>query len=146
MKINFILLSLVLFLFSSINAQDQATLMQQESEFTYIFKITDGQAFQLYESPEKPLADSYFEQLIDSFPSGEDYQKSLPQGHYIKTSAQKNIQQTYYQSIKDFDVFTFNNAKYLIVQVYNKNAEIIEDAEVYVGNKKRFSAMSSWGF
>ena len=136
MKINFILFSLVLFLFSSTNAQDQATLMQQESEFTYIFKISDKQVFQLYESPEKPLADAYFEQLIDSFPTGEDYQKSLPQGHYIKTSAQKNIQQTYYQSIKDFDVFTFNNAKDLIVQVYNKNAEIIEDAEVYVGNKK----------
>jgi TonB-dependent SusC/RagA subfamily outer membrane receptor len=108
---------------------------QKESKYTYIFEISESQALSFFEENRVKLDKNYYERLIDSFPASESYQNDLPIGHYIKTNSNKNLQHTYYQSVKDFEVFVFNNAKDLIVQVYNKGGEILSDVEVTIDNK-----------
>jgi len=130
-----IILSLVLFFVSLQFSFAQKNFEQKRSEYTYIFKISEKQAFSLFKKNGSKLDKTYYESLIDSFPASENYQKDLPRGHYIKTNANKNIQYSYYQSVKNFKVFVFNNAKDLIIQVYNKKGKALSDVEVKIDNK-----------
>jgi len=129
-----LLLFLISFSISKSFAQDY--FEKQQSEFTYIFKISSEQALSLYEDSPTELDQAFFKQLVDSFPQAETYKKQLPVGHYLKTNARKNIQHTYYQFISDFQTFVLNNSKDLIIQVYDQNGEIKKNAEVRVGNKQ----------
>lgn len=138
MKKKLLIHTLILMFGIQFPIQAQALFDKQSSENTYIFKLTNQQAFQLYKETPTQLDNSFFTHVIDSFPIHQEYTKRLPQGHYIQTSAKKNIQESSFTSVQDFDVFVLNNAQDLIIQVRKTSSEIISDAKVFVGKKQLY--------
>ncbi len=124
------------FFFISVVANSQQLFSDQQSENTYIYQITNEQTLQLFKATPSSLSEAHFTRLVDSFPSDQDYTKQLPQGHYIQTSANKNLQEIAYTNVQNFDVFVLNNAQDLMIQVYNTSGKLLTNASVHVGNKK----------
>lgn len=126
----------VFIILASFTTQAQQVFVEQTSDKSYIYQISNEAALQLYKEVPSSLNETYYKKLVDSFPIEEEYTKKLPQGHYIQTSANRNIQESLYTSKQDFDVFVFSNAQDLIVQVYDVSGKLLDDVKVFVNNKQ----------
>ena len=109
---------------------------RQTSYYTYIYKITDREAKTIYKKDIWNVDAGYFHTLVDSFPTGSEYHGSLPQGHYLKTFAEKNKQKLSVTTIQNFDVFIFNNNTDLCVRIFDLKGNPINDADISVRLKK----------
>jgi alpha-2-macroglobulin len=74
--------------------------------------------------------------LVDSFPTDSQYQNKLPQGHYLKTFAERDKQKLSITTIQDFDVFIFNNNTDLCIQIFDLQGNLIDNEDVSVRLKK----------
>ena len=109
---------------------------RQTSCYTYIYKLTDQEAKKIYKNDLSKVEASYFHTLVDSFLTDSLYTGQLPEGHFLKTYADRNKQRFSITTVQDFDVFILNNNTDLCVQVYDLQGNIIPDAEVNIGWKK----------
>lgn len=109
---------------------------RQTSYYTYICKLTDQEARKIYRNDLAKVEPSYFHSLVDSFLTDSLYTGKLPEGHYLKTYAEKNRQKFSITTVQDFEVFILNNNTDLCIRVYDLQGNIISDAEVSVGWKK----------
>lgn len=109
---------------------------RQTSYYTYIYKITKKEAEKIYKKDIWKVDTTFFHTLVDSFPTDSQYHDKLPQGHYLKTFAEREKQKLLITTIQDFDVFIFNNNTDLCIQVFDLKGNLIEDAEVSVRLKK----------
>jgi len=109
---------------------------QQTSHYTYIYKLTDAEAKTIYTSKIWEVNPAFFHTLVDSFSTDNEYDKRLPQGHYIKTFAEKNEQKIAVTTVQDFNVYILNNNTDLRVQVYDLEGKIIPDAQLKVKRKR----------
>ncbi|AKQ46565.1 hypothetical protein TH63_14475 [Rufibacter radiotolerans] len=78
-----LLLTCCLFLALPTRAQQNLANSRTTSFYTYVYKITDEEARQLYGKGMHAARESFFHSKIDSFPTSLAYQKRLPQGHYL---------------------------------------------------------------
>jgi hypothetical protein len=62
---------------------------RKTSHYTYIYKITDKEAYKLYKRKKLRIDETNLHTLLDSFPTDSDYQKKLSKGHYVKVYADK---------------------------------------------------------
>lgn len=125
------------FIKSTAHVEAQDLLKSRQSSFyTYIYKITEKEAREIYKKDVWVVDSTFFHSLIDSFPTDSDYRKTLAQGHYIKTFAFENKQKVSITSIQEIDVFLLNNNTDLSIQIYDLDGEIIENANVWKGLKK----------
>jgi len=109
---------------------------RQTSYYTYIYKLTDREAKEIF-GQEIPKVDStFFHTLVDSFPTDKEYSGKLPPGHYFKTFSEKNLQKFYIATVPGFDVMLFNNNTDLCIRVYDLSGNIVTAAAVYAGLKK----------
>ncbi len=118
-----------------INCQDLIK-SRKTSYLTYIYKLKDKEAKEIYKKNKRIVDTSYFHTLIDSFPTDKEYKEKFEPGHYLKTFANKNKQEYFITSIHDFDVYIFNNNTDLCIRVYDLRGNIIDDAKVKVRWKK----------
>lgn len=109
---------------------------RKSSYYTYIYKITQKEAEEVYKKDYWKVKPSYFHTLVDSFPTDSLYSKKLQQGHYLKTFAKEEKQKVTITSIQDFDVFICNNSTDLCIQVLDLQGKLIEDATVSVRSKE----------
>lgn len=109
---------------------------RQTSYYTYIYKLTNEEAYTIYKNSIWKVDSTYFHTLVDSFPTDRPYDGKLKKGHYLKTFADKNKQKVSITTIQDFDVFIFNNNTDLCIQVYDINGNLINDADVRINHKK----------
>ena len=109
---------------------------QQGSSYTYLYKISNIQAENIYENEYLYLDDSFFEVLIDSFLVTEHYKKELPIGHYLKAYSNKNRVRISITSIHNFNVEILNNQTDLCVQVFDTLGQAVQNAKVWAKNKK----------
>ena len=105
---------------------------RQSSFYTYLYRITDKEAEQIYKKDLWEVDEKFFHTLVDSFPTDSTFNKSLSIGHYLKVNTEKNRLKIDITSVQDFDVMILNNNTDLAIQVYNLKGEIIPDADVSV--------------
>ena len=132
----FLILATLVFLMQLQGFGQNLLSSKQTSHFSYIYKLTDPEAEAIYQFGEKGIQDSFFHSLIDSFPMGEEYQGNLTEGHYLKTFAIKNKQRVEITSIQALKIFVIKNDKDLNVQVYDKEGQIIREADVTADGKR----------
>ena len=127
----------VLFCFFYRNVNGQNLLESRlASYYTYIYKINDREAKAIYKKSIYEVDTSFFHTLVDSFVTDSLYSGNLPQGHYLKTYAEKNRQKFSITTVQDFDVFILNNNTDLVVQVFDPKGNAIEDADLRIRWKK----------
>lgn len=136
MKTKSILLISFLTLSSFYVASQKLQESRQTSYNTYIYKLTTKEAKKIYKKDIWVVDTSYFHTLVDSFPTDSQYTRKLPEGHYLKTLAEKNTQKFSITTVQNFDVFILNNNTDLCIQVYDLKGNIIKDADVRTGLKK----------
>lgn len=107
----------------------------QTSHYTYIFKISDVEAEKIYSTKDVQIDNNYFHTVIDSFPTGQNFEKKLNPGHYLRTYSKKNIQKVEITSVQNLEVFLLNNYQDLVIQLYDLNGNLINNAEVEVKNR-----------
>jgi len=128
--------TLILILACSLLTAQNLVESRQTSYYTYIFKLTDKEAKEIYKKDLWQVDDSYFHTRVDSFPTDSIYKKELPAGHYLKVYTDKNRLRFDVTSVQDFDVMIAGNNTDLVIQVYSTEGNIIDDAEVRVRWKK----------
>src|SRR5690554_5161138 len=121
-------------LYTSLSAQ-KLLESKQSSHFTYIFKISDDEAKRIYSKRNVDIETDYFHTLIDSFATGNSYDKKLKPGHYLKTYTDKDIQKTEIATVQNLEVFLLNNYHDLVIQLYDLDGNLISDADVNVKNR-----------
>ncbi|MFH0841592.1 MAG: carboxypeptidase-like regulatory domain-containing protein [Bacteroidota bacterium] len=105
---------------------------RQSSFYTYIYRITDKEAEQIYKKDLWEVDERFFHTQVDSFPTDSVFKKNLPIGHYLKVHSEKNRLKIDITSVQDFDVMILRNNTDLAIQIFNLNGEIIQDADVSV--------------
>ena len=130
----FLILGFIFTIHSSFFGQNLLA-SKSNSTFTYIFKITDLEAKQIYKNGFQIDATHYFHKLVDSFPTNKTYKKRLPQGHYLKAYTEKNKQRVALTTTQDFNIFILNNNKDFNIKVTNLEGKIISDAKIKIKRK-----------
>ena len=130
-------IALLLFLQLSIVSNSQnLTESRRTSYFTYVFKITENEAKQVYRKDLWKVNEKFFHTLVDSFPTDSVFKRNLPVGHYLRAYTVKNKLSFEITSVPDFDVVILDNNTDLAVQVFDLKGGIIADAEVSIRMKK----------
>lgn len=138
---NFLLILLLFLSFDGPTYGQQLLESRQTSYFTYIYRLTEQEAKQVYKKDLWEVNPSYFHTLVDSFPTKQVYDRRLPQGHYLQVYAEKNKEKLSITSVHDFEAIILNNNTDLQVQVVDLHGNIIPDAKVSVGwEKLKFNA------
>lgn len=109
---------------------------RNNSEYTYVYQITDKQAKQIYKKGITRVEADYFHTRVDSFPTGEEYGRRLPSGHYLQTWVQENRQFFSMATVQPFDVFVLNDQVNLAVRITDRTGEPLSDATVRIKGKR----------
>ncbi len=126
---------ILLFFKGIIYAQDLVS-SRQSSAVTFIYKITNEEAENIYSSGYTVTDTSYFHTLVDTYPTDSIYTKDLPKGHYIRRYAFRNKEMLEISTIQEIDVFVLNNNSDLRIRIYDREGRIVDDADVFIGKKK----------
>ncbi len=140
-KIRKISLLLPLMLIISFPSHSQDLLRSRKtSYYTYIYRITNEEAGRIYKKIFKQelwkTAPSFFHTLVDSFPTDSQYCKRLTAGHYLRTYAEKNTQKLSITTVRNFNIYLFNNNTDLCLQVFDLQGNPVSDADVHIRRKK----------
>lgn len=128
--------TLLLLLLCNISSSQNLIESRETSYYTYIFKLNDKEARNIYKKDLWQVDDSYLHSVVDSIPTDSVYKKNLPAGHYLKVYTDKNKLKFDVTSVQDFDVMIARNNTDLVIKVYDAEGNIIPDAEVDVRWKK----------
>lgn len=143
MKSRFLLYVFVLLITNNWLLGQNLLESRQTSYYTYIYKITNKEAKKVYKNDHFVIDDSYFHTVVDSFPTGKEYEGMLQPGHYVKAYAEENSLNVKIAYIPDFDVKILNNNTDLCIQVFDLEGNLIQDAKVKIGIKRiRFDEKS----
>jgi len=119
-----------------------------KSQYTFIYKLTDKEAFgipsrfrmrQRRNSEEKPfISDDFFHTLVDSARTKELEGKKdkLPFGNYILVTPEANVLRYEVFPVSNVHFRLLNNAKDFQCVVTDLKGNVITGAEVWVGSKK----------
>lgn len=121
--------------FSNLLGQDLAN-SRKSSPYTYIYKLTDSEARQMYEKTISAVDDSFFHTRIDSFSTDSIYSGVLSYGHYLYVFADGNQINVELESINNVDIRMLNNQQDLQIIAFDSIGARIEDAALFVGKKK----------
>ncbi len=130
--------SILLFCLSILSFQSKAQNLfnsKQYSHHTYLYKISNTEAKEIYKRELRKADSTYLHTLITSYPTDSVFKDTLSTGHYIRTYVRQNKQQIEVTSIPNFYVYILNNNTDLCIQVSDLNGAIIEDAKVQIKNK-----------
>jgi alpha-2-macroglobulin len=130
-----LLLFACFFIYFSSLAQKSLSNSRKTSVYTYIYKITKQEANTLYKSGMSKADEKYLHSLVDSFKTDDDVPK-LIDGNYLFTYAKDNRLVFEFHSEGDVECKLINNNRDLVVALHSKTGELINDAKVYIQNKK----------
>lgn len=125
----------VILVCTSISAQDLLK-SRRSSEHTFIYKISDKEAFKIVKNPDIKIDTTYFHSFVDEYPADSVYEKNLLPGHYLRVYSIENKQITEYAFVPAFDVFILNNNTDLCIQIYDLQGNRINNATVKINSKK----------
>jgi TonB-dependent SusC/RagA subfamily outer membrane receptor len=123
-------------------AQKKLTNSRTAGSYTYIYKLTDKEAFSIASTTKaenkSPLDDGYLHTLVDSFYNVKSnvYAKKLPFGNYLEVKAVKN--ELVYRLLAENNVNLqfINNKKDFQFTVTDLKGNEVSDASVKIGKGK----------
>ncbi|MET4080173.1 TonB-dependent SusC/RagA subfamily outer membrane receptor [Pedobacter sp. UYP30] len=125
-----------LFVFSQSLAQKRLSRSRQSSLYTYIYKLTDQEAFDVSASTKADIGDSYYHTVIDSFYTSKGYRKELGFGHYLYVYVGRNKLYHTLKSVQNVDIQFVNNLKDFQFYITDSKGNLIQDAKVEIGKNK----------
>ncbi|SMC49100.1 alpha-2-macroglobulin family protein [Pedobacter africanus] len=132
-------LFLLLFAVQAAFGQKKLTNSRISDNFTYIYKLSDKEAYAVASEGKTVINDAFLHTRIDSFyhASNKPYRKNLPFGNYLYVKAVKN-QLVYRLTPKNNVNLQFiNNRKNFQFAIIDLKGRQISTAEVTVGKGKR---------
>ncbi|MDH5610248.1 MAG: hypothetical protein OEY56_12290, partial [Cyclobacteriaceae bacterium] len=99
-------------LLSTLSAQD-IVHSRFSSYHTYIYRLNEKQSTTIYRKGMDKVDETYFQQLVDAFPTDSAYTSKLPYGSYLKVKA-----------VKDQLVFELYSIANVIPQIMNNDADL----------------------
>jgi len=123
------IISIILSLGSTLCAQGLLN-SRHTSYYTYIYRLDEKEARQIYRRDLWEVEPSFFHTLVDSFPTGTAYAGDLEQGYYLKVFTEENKLKLHITMVTDFGVLLATNNTDLTIRVYDAEGEVIEDADV----------------
>lgn len=136
MRIKFILILLFSALLATNSFSQNVISSRQTSEMTYIFKLDQNQVEYFYKKSDKKLKKEILINLVDSFPTDSKFSKKLDVGYYAFVHTEGNRMVYNIQTISDIYVFSMQNDRDIIIKIQNKKGEVIDDAKVWIKNKR----------
>lgn len=129
---------LIICVTTSLFAQQKLTNSPTAGAHTYIYKLTDKEAFSLASVTNQVLNDSFLHTLVDSFYNvkNSNYQKKLPFGNYVQVKPVKN--ELIYKLMPENNVNLqfINNRKDFQFIITDLKGNVIKDAQVKLGKRK----------
>jgi hypothetical protein len=131
---------------SSIFAQKKLSSSRISSEYTFIYKLTDQEAFDLAADPEKPIQQKFLHSLVDSFKNelNKQYGKRLPYGNYLYVDVMENQFNYQLRAVQNVKISPINDGNDFRFIVTDLNGNLISNADVLQGKnrKLRFDPVS----
>lgn len=119
--------------------QNKLSNSAQSGHYTYIYKLTDQEAFTIASSGKKFVNDGFLHTVIDSFYHTKPYIKKLPYGSYLQVRALKN--QLDYKLVAENNVNLqfINNKKNFQFTITDLKGNQVKDANVKAGKGKKIA-------
>lgn len=113
------------------------TRLQAQQPIGLIFRISAEEARELYKEAHKPIPDTYFHSLVDSF----DIQGYLPKaaqrnGHYLFVKAVEEHLAVELSSQHTHKVLSLHNERDLMLRIMDDQGNAIKDARLKLGQRK----------
>lgn len=110
--------------------------LQAQQPIGLIFRISAEEAKALYKHGDKPIPDSYFHTVVDSF-GMEGYipQATKQNGHYLYVLAHGEELEIFLNSTHTHHVLSINNDRDFMLRVLNEDGQVVENAHLKLGNK-----------
>lgn len=135
-----LLLSILLvFSLSSIFAQKNLSNSPTSGAYSFIYKLTDKEAFDITLKSKEIINDSFLHTLVDSFYNVKSnvYTKKLPYGNYLQVSPVKN-QLVYQQlSVNNVGIQFINNRKDFQFSVTDLKGNALTEPVAVIGKNKK---------
>ncbi|MHC2990791.1 hypothetical protein OB13_04045 [Pontibacter sp. HJ8] len=128
----------VLLLLLSVPALSQGRLADSHlrSPYTYIYRITDGEALKIYQKGPKAVTSAFFHTAVDSFAIGKAYSTPLPQGHYLYMHAEGPDIVYWLETKSRLQAQLLHLQPELALLVHDSLGQVVPDAQVLVGKKR----------
>ncbi|WP_299708314.1 carboxypeptidase-like regulatory domain-containing protein [uncultured Pontibacter sp.] len=117
-------------------SQGRLANSQLRSPYTYIYQITDEQALKIYEKGPDVVKSSFFHTVVDSFAIGKDYNKPLPQGHYLYMHAQGPDLVYWLETKSKLQAKLLHMQPELTLLIHDSLGQLVSDAQVMAGKKR----------
>ncbi|MDO1450167.1 carboxypeptidase-like regulatory domain-containing protein [Rhodocytophaga aerolata] len=130
------LLLFTLFALPLLVAAQSLTHSSRTSYYTYIYQLRNEEAKRIYTKDLDVVNQAYFHTAVDSFPTGKDYHRDLPYGHYLFTYAEGGDLVYEFKPISNVQVQLLNNKVDLSILVTDTSGHPIEEATMHLRNKK----------
>lgn len=100
----------------------------------YVYKISAGEALELYKSDLNKVSEAYLHSRVDSFPIN-GVEPLLKEGNYLFVHAIGNRLQYELKSVGDLHLKVVNNRKDLAVVLHRAAGALVTDAKVSLGRR-----------
>ncbi|SDK38156.1 TonB-dependent outer membrane receptor, SusC/RagA subfamily, signature region [Pedobacter sp. ok626] len=124
---------------TSLFAQKKLTNSRTAGSYTYIYKLTDKEAFSIASTTKMALNDGFLHTLVDSFYNvkNSNYLKKLPYGNYLEVKAVKNALVYKLFAKNNVNLQFINNRKDFQFTVTDLKGNEIPNASVKTGKRKK---------
>ncbi|MFN0257687.1 alpha-2-macroglobulin family protein [Pedobacter ureilyticus] len=133
MKLRLLLLSFLCTL--STFAQNKLSKSKQASDATFVYKITDKEAFSLLK--DKKVNETFYHTLISSDYYKEYRKKDLPFGNYLLVNASGSSLNSSFKSENNVSLHFINNQKDFQFYIVDVKGNLIANAQVEIDGKKK---------
>ncbi|MBX2872287.1 MAG: carboxypeptidase-like regulatory domain-containing protein [Saprospiraceae bacterium] len=112
------------------------SVLHAQQPIGLIFRISAEEAKELYKHGDKPIPDSYFHTVVDSFGIDRYVPEAAQRnGHYLYVRANREELEIFLNSTHTHHVLSVNNDRDLMLRVLNEEGTAIEDAQLKLGSK-----------
>jgi TonB-dependent SusC/RagA subfamily outer membrane receptor len=131
-------LLLFLFIFNKAIAQKKLSSSREGSYFTYVYQLTDKEAFDIAAKSKSIIDDRFLHNQVDSFYTDKKQviDRPLAYGNYLYVQTVRNQMNYTLKSVYNVNLEFINNRKDFQFAVSDLSGKPIRDAEVSIGNGK----------
>ncbi|WP_285055064.1 alpha-2-macroglobulin family protein [Pedobacter ginsengisoli] len=141
------LILLLVVVSGSVVAQKKLTLARTSGYYTYIYKLSDQEAYSVAFGGTKIINDSFMHTSVDSFlTTGFPSRKKLPHGNYLYVRPNGNQLEYEVVPVANTYVHFTNNGKDFRCVITDSSGKQIRDAEVTIGKSKKVAFDKSSNF
>ena len=139
MKPLFLALLCVTCSLGSVYAQKKLSTSRTSSLYTYIYKLTDQEAFDMAAATDQTFQDGLLHSLVDSFKHDLtiNYPKKLPYGNYLYVKVVKNQLSYKPRAVQNVKMSFINDGNEFRFVITDLNGKLIDQASVLQGGNKK---------